>query len=204
MTIQDVITNDLIQDIRTGTAADNSVEMIGFSGDIFPNHEYSNCNRSWFGFNFSAYSNCNSVLEFGAWKDGFRSLTRIVLESKSAETKYFGVSDVDVSHINNGVDAFAIQRGMASYGDIVGLASSNGVASFDVIIFETQSSINQMLEFWTYTSLLAPGGLIVVHDVHYHPGPKTLIENLATDKFNVEIRCTDKIMDYGIAFITRK
>jgi hypothetical protein len=204
MTIQDVIDNDLIQDIRTGTAADDSVEMIGFSGDIFPNHEYSNCNRSWFGFTFNAYNNCNSVLEFGAWKDGFRSLTRIVLESKSSETKYFGVSDVDVSHINNGVDAFAIQRDLNSYGDIVGVASSEGVTSFDVIIFETQSSINQMLEFWTYTSLLASGGLIVVHDVHYHPGPKTLIENLATDKFNVDIRCTDKIMDYGIAFITRK
>jgi hypothetical protein len=204
MTIQDVIDNDLIQDIRTGTAADDSVELIGFSGDIFPNHEYSNCNRSWFGFTFNAYSNCNSVLEFGAWKDGFRSLTRIVLESKSSETKYFGVSDVDLSHVNNDVDAFAIQRGMASYGDIVGLASSDGVTSFDVIIFETQSSINQMLEFWTYTSLLAPGGMIVVHDVHYHSGPKILVENLNPDKFNVEIRCTDKIMDYGIAFITRK
>ena len=91
-----------------------------------------------------------------------------------------------------------------SYGDIVGVASSNGVTSFDVIIFETQSSINQMLEFWTYTSLLAPGGLIVVHDVHYHPGPKALIENLDPDKFDVDIRCTNKVMDYGIAFITRK
>jgi hypothetical protein len=89
MTIQDVIANDLIQDIRTGTAADDSVEMIGFSGGIFPNHEYSNCNRSWFGFTFNAYTNCSSVLEFGTWKDGFRSLTRIVLENKSAETKFF-------------------------------------------------------------------------------------------------------------------
>jgi len=204
MTIQDVIDNDLIQDIRTETAADDSIEMIGFSGDVFPNHEYSNCNRSWFGFNFSGYSNCNSVLEFGTWKDGFRSLTRIVLESKSASTKFFGVSDVDVSHVNNDADAFAIQRDTASYGDIIDLASSNGVTSFDVIIFETQSSINQMLEFWTYTSLLSPGGMIVVHDVHYHSGPKTLVENLDPDKFKVEIRCTDKIMDYGIAFITRK
>ena len=204
MTIQDVIDNDLIQDIRTGTAADDSVEMIGFPGDVFPNHEYSNCNRSWFGFTFNAYANCNSVLEFGTWKDGFRSLTRIILESKSASTKYFGVSDVDVSHVNNDVDAFTIQRDFTSYGEIVDLASSKGVTSFDVIVFETQSSINQMLEFWTYTSLLAPGGLIVVHDVHYHPGPKTMVENLDPNKFNVEIRCTDKIMDYGIAFITRK
>lgn len=204
MTIQDVIDNDLIQDIRTGTAADDSVDMIGFSGEILPGHEYSNCNRSWFGFNFNAYSSCNSVLEFGAWKDGFRSLTRIILESKSSETKYFGVSDVDASHINNDLDTFTIQRDLNSYGDIVDLASSNGVTSFDVIIFETQSSINQMLQFWTYTSLLAPGGMIVVHDVHYHAGPKTLVENLDPDKFDVVIRCTDKIMDYGIAFITRK
>ena len=204
MTIQDVIDNDLIQDIRTGTAADDSVELVGFSGGVFPNHEYSNCNRSWFGFTFSSYINCNSVLEFGTWKDGFRSLTRIVLENKSAETKYFGVSDVDVSHVNNDIDVFAIQRDLASYGDVVDLAASKGVTSFDLIMFETQSSINGMLEFWTYTSLLAPGGLIVVHDVHYHPGPKTLIENLDPAKFDVEIRCTDKIMDYGIAFITRK
>ena len=204
MTIQDVIDNDLIQDIRTGTASDDSVEMIDFPGAVMPNFEYSNCNRSWFGFNFSSYINCNSVLEFGTWKDGFRSLTRIVLESKSPETKYFGVSDVDVSHVNNDIDVFAIQRDLASYGDVVDLAASKGVTSFDLIMFETQSSINKMLEFWTYTSLLAPGGMIVVHDVHYHSGPKTLVENLDPNKFNVEIRCTDKIMDYGIAFITRK
>ena len=79
-----------------------------------------------------------------------------------------------------------------------------GVTSFDVIIFEAQSSINDMLNIWTYTSLLAPGGMIVVHDVHYHPGPKTLVENLDPNKFSVEIRCVDKVMDYGIAFITRK
>ena len=41
MTIQDVIDNDLIQDIRTGTASDDSVEMIDFPGAVMPNFEYS-------------------------------------------------------------------------------------------------------------------------------------------------------------------
>jgi hypothetical protein len=27
---------------------------------------------------------------------------------------------------------------------------------------------------------------------------------LDPDKFTVDIRCTDKVMDYGLAFITRK
>ncbi len=45
MTIQDVIDNDLTTDIRTGTAADDSVEMIDFPGSVLPNFEYSNCNR---------------------------------------------------------------------------------------------------------------------------------------------------------------
>jgi hypothetical protein len=63
MTIQDVIDNDLTNDIRTGTAADDSVEMIDFPGSVLPNFEYSNCNRSWFGFNFELYSQSSSVLE---------------------------------------------------------------------------------------------------------------------------------------------
>jgi hypothetical protein len=204
MTIQDVIDNDLTKDIRTGTAADDSVEMIDFPGSVLPNFEYSNCNRSWFGFNFNDYSQCNSVLEFGAWKDGFRSATRIILEMKSADTKYFGVSDVDIAHLDNGNDVNAIQRNEADYGDIISLASSKGVSSFDVIIFDAEASINKMLELWTYTSLLSPGGMVVLHDVHYHSGPKTFIENLDPDKFLIEIRCVDKIMDYGIAFIKRK
>ena len=204
MTIQDVIDNDLIQDIRTGTAADDSVEMIDFPGSVLPNFEYSNCNRSWFGFNFEPYSHCFSVLEFGAWRDGFRSATRIILEGKSVDTKYFGVSEVDISHLDNGDDVNAIQRVQSSYSDILGVASAKGVTAFDVIIFDVEASVNQMLEFWTITSLLAPGGMIVVHDVHYHPGPKTLVENLDPDKFLVETRCTDKLMDYGIAFIKRK
>ncbi len=204
MTIQDVIDNDLTNDIRTGTAADDSVEMIDFPGSVLPNFEYSNCNRSWFGFNFNEYSQCNSVLEFGAWKDGFRSATRIILETKSIDTKYFGVSEIDITHLDNGTDVNVILRNQEDYGDIISLASSKGVTSFDVIIFDIQASVNQMLEFWTYTSLLSPGGLIIVHDVHYHPGPKTLVENLDTDKFLVEMRCVDKIMDYGLAFIKRK
>ena len=204
MTIQDVIDNDLTKDIRTGTAADDSVEMINFPGTVLPNFEYSNCNRSWFGFNFEPYNHCFSVLEFGAWKDGFRSATRIIIESKSADTKYFGVSEVDITDLNNGNDINTIQRNQADYGDIVSLASSKGVTSFDVIIFDAEASINQMLELWTNTSLLSPGGMIVLHDVHYHPGPKKLVENLDPNKFDIEIRCIDKIMDYGIAFIKRK
>lgn len=204
MTIQDVIDNDLIQDIRTGTAADDSVEMIDFAGSVLPNFEYSNCNRSWFGFNFEEYNTCNSVLEFGAWKDGYRSATRIILEQKSTSTKYFGVSEVDVSHLNNDNDVNTIQRTESNYIDILDVASAKGVTSFNVIIFDVEASVNQMLEFWTVTSLLAPGGMIVLHDVHYHPGPKTLLENLDPDKFEIVTRCTDKIMDYGISFIKRK
>ncbi len=204
MTIQDVIDNDLTNDIRTGTASDDSVEMIDFPGPVLPNFEYSNCNRSWFGFNFNEYSYTSSILEFGSWKDGFRSATRIILEMKSADTKYFGVSEVDITHLDNGVDVNTIQRDQSDYGDIISLASSKGVTSFNVIIFDVGASINEMLSLWTYTSLLAPGGMVVVHDVHYHPGPKTLVENLDPDKFTVEIRCVDKIMDYGIAFIKRK
>ena len=204
MTIQDVIDNDLIQDIRTGTAADDSTDLINFTGDVFPNFEYSNCNRSWFGFNFEPYNHCFSVLEFGAWKDGFRSATRIIMEQKSANTKYFGVSTVDITALNNNNDIFTLQRDIANYGEIVNLAYAKNVTAFDVILFDVEGSINQMLDFWTYTSLLAPGGLIVLHDVHYHPGPKALIENLDPNKFNIEVRCCDKKMDYGIAFITRK
>ena len=204
MTIQDVIDNDLIQDIRTGTAADDSTEMIDFPGSVLPNFEYSNCNRSWFGFKFEPYSNCFSVLELGAWKDGFRSATRIILESKSVGTKYFGVSEVDITHLDNGDDVNTIQRTQSNYSDILSIASAKNVSAFDMIIFDVEASVNQMLELWTLTDLLSPGGMVVVHDVHYHPGPKTLIENLDPDKFDIELRCCDKIMDYGIAFIKRK
>ena len=146
MTIQDVIDNDLVQDIRTGTAADDSTEMIDFPGDVYPNFEYSNCNRSWLGFKFEPYSYCNSVLEFGAWRDGFRSATRIILEGKSQGTKYFGVSEVDVSHLNNEIDVFTRQRDLLYYEDIISLANTKGVTGFDVIIFDIEASVNQMLK----------------------------------------------------------
>ena len=204
MTIQDVIDNDLVQDIRTGTAADDVVEMIGFDSDVLPNFEYSNCNRSWFGFHFEPYNTCNSVLEFGAWKDGFRSATRIMLEQKSPSTKYFGVSEVDITHLDNAGDIRAIQRNLADYGDILTLANNNAVSSFDWIHFDVEASINKMLELWTYTEFLAPGGTIVLHDVHYHSGPKTLLENLDPDKFDITVRCCEKRFDYGLAFIKRK
>ena len=48
MTIQDVIDNDLTNDIRTGTAADDSVEMIDFPGSVLPNFEYKYYKNSGF------------------------------------------------------------------------------------------------------------------------------------------------------------
>ena len=207
MTIEDIIANDLVEDIRTGTALDDSKELIGFVGDVLPNIEFSICNRSMLGFEFeqpTTNPNC-AILEIGVWKDGYKSATNIFWKSKQASSFYFGLDAEDKTSLSNpSANIYILQKDLASLQDVKAFAMSKDISQFDFIMFDQEYSVNEMLEAWRITEHLAPGGTIAVHDVHYHPGPKKLVEALDPDKFDVKITCTHKIMDYGLAFIKRK
>ncbi len=207
MTIDDIIANDLVEDIRTGTALDDSKELIDFTGDVLPNIEFSICNRSMLGFEFeqpSTNPNC-AILEIGVWKDDFKSSTNIFWKSKQSSSFYFGVDSIDKTSLSNpAANIFVLQKDLSNLQDVIAFAASKDVNQFDFILFDQEYSVNEMLEAWRITEYLAPGGIIAVHDVHYHPGPKKLVEALDPGKFDVKIQCTHKIMDYGLAFIKRK
>jgi hypothetical protein len=207
MTIDDIIANDLIEDIRTGSALDDSKDLIDFTGSILPTIEFSTCNRSMLGFEFeqpSANPNC-AILEIGVWKDDFKSSTNIFWKSKHSSSFYFGVDSTDKTSLSNpAANIFVLQKDLSNLQDVIAFAASKDVNRFDFIMFDQEYSVNEMLEAWKITEYLAPGGTIAVHDVHYHPGPKKLVEALDPNKFDVKIVCTHKIMDYGLAFIKRK
>lgn len=207
MTIDEIIANDLVEDIRTGTALDDSKELIGFTGDVLPNIEFSTCNRSMLGFEFeqpSTNPNC-AILEVGVWRDEYKSSTNIIWKAKQPTSYYFGVDSEDKTYLTNvSSNIFVLHKDLANLSDVVAFAKSKDINQFDFILFDQEYSVNEMLEAWKLTEFLATGGTIAIHDVHYHPGPKKLVEALDPSKFDVRVVCTHHVMDYGIAFIKKK
>ncbi len=71
----------------------------------------------------------------------------------------------------------------------------------DFVFIDGWHSINQILQDWEYTKLLAPGGVVGIHDTTGHPGPWFLINNLNPSRWQVEPNlCPD---DYGLGYCRR-
>jgi hypothetical protein len=51
---------------------------------------------------------------------------------------------------------------------------------------------------WMYSDLVDVGGVVVLHDTNYHPGPTLLVDAIDTSIYNVEKHCITDI-DWGLA-----
>jgi predicted O-methyltransferase YrrM len=199
---------DLIKDIRTGTAFDNDDgNQRGMIVREFPYSEYgetSPCNKSALLDRFlRVRDNARAVMEIGVCRNGRDSFTHTFLNNKKQETIYVGIDIEDKSFLNNTEqNIFTIRASSSNVEENIEKIKSFGVEQFDFIFIDGWHSINQCLIDWEYTQLLSPIGIVAFHDVSEHPGPYTFIKHLNKDIWQVEENvCLD---DWGIGFAWKK
>jgi len=199
---------DLIKDIRTGTAWDDSDGNEGNrisreSVSTYTHREVTDCNRHALTEKFlTVRDNARAVMEIGVCRNQEESFTYCFLNNKKLETIYIGIDMEDKSFLNDsGKNIYTIQRTSSDVDSNIEQMKSLGITELDFILIDGLHSINQVLIDWEYTRLLSPNGIVAFHDVSEHPGPYEFIRNLNTDIWNTEILCKT---DWGIGFSWKK
>lgn len=200
ITIDEIVKRDLTKEIRTFSAKDDEdwdsdIPMKGIT-------VVSECNREYMLKYFNMIDDCKSILEIGV-NDYPGCLSRVLIDNKRTETTYLGVDINLVPFTDRSKNQFGIQTDSANYEQIMSFANSEGIFSFDFIFIDGWHSVNQVLKEWRFVEHLNKGGIVAMHDTNYHPGPKLFIENLNTERYILDVLCTNSD-DYGISFVRLK
>jgi hypothetical protein len=140
-----------------------------------------------------------SILEIGVNQFGF---TKTWLDNKKDDTTYVGIDVGDRSYLNDPDKlTWTIQDTSSNYDGNVAKFNSFGITEFDFIYIDGYHSINQVLDDWEYTKLLAPGGIVGFHDTNYHPGPHLFTTAINRDKWEVEDVSPKN--DWGVVFVRK-
>lgn len=162
--------------------------------------EMSDCNLAAIREKFALVrNNCPAILEIGISRNKEHSACHIFFKDKLPETKYVGIDIDDREYLVNSEENIHVIR--ASSSDVesnMAKFRELGIESFGFIFIDGWHSINQVLTDWEYTRMLAPGGIVAMHDTSEHPGPYLFIKALNKQKWIVQENACPT--DCGIGF----
>jgi len=200
---------DLVCDIRTFTEYD---DLDYDQNDFFKNYissdnckEVTECNRSNLLDQFLKVKDyAKAILEIGVARNDEESFVHVLTSNKRHETIYIGLNHEDRSFIRDpDNNIHTIQNNSLYIDENMNMFNEFwGIKKFDFIFIDGWHSINQVLSDWEYTKLLAPNGIVGLHDTTCHPGPNKFINNLDKTRWDViENACPQ---DWGIGFARKK
>jgi hypothetical protein len=207
--------SDLISEIRTGTDFDDNqgamehpygygYKGIDENGNEIYDVEFSYCNRYHLLEQFNKVRNhAKAILEIGVGRNGEGSSCYVFITNKKKETIYIGIDLSDKTFLNDQENnVYTIQNDSINYDENLKIFKQIGVEKFDFIHIDGMHTINGMIWDWEYTNLLSDNGIVAIHDVSDHYGPRRFVENIDTSKWNVIFNACPE--DHGIAFAWMK
>lgn len=158
------------------------------------------------------------VVEIGVGETETSS-TRLLLSMLPAGGTYVGIDLHDKDRgdnvtrwttYGNGKSAF-FQSDSGDFDTVVDWLRGLRCLPIDLLFIDGKHSVSQCLADWRYARCVRPGGVVVLHDVNYHPGPRLLME--AVDRILFDVvdlfpptdaeRNPNLGTDYGMALLQR-
>jgi hypothetical protein len=139
-----------------------------------------------------------NIMEIGINRNGPRSFTHILL-NKHADAKYLGIDIDDRSSLNNPTLNINTLRTDSSNQDLVRNTLNNlGMKQLSILFIDGWHSVNMCINDWKYSDLVVPGGYVIFHDVHMHPGPNVFMDAIDPTKYSVSVPLKNQPGHYGI------
>lgn len=204
--------SDLKYDIKTHTEKDNIDDPVGYGTPYSeklkipnPYQEFSECNHE--NLKKAIYS-CGVApkffLEIGVNRNDLKSSTQTIFRCLPTDGVYLGVDIDDRSYLNNESRGIhTIRTNSSNFELVVSTLQKLNVSSLDFILIDGWHSINQVLDDWEYTNILAPHGVVAFHDTTSHPGPNAFINALNTDKWEVVANTCGDDFGFGYCYLKR-
>ncbi len=143
------------------------------------------------------------IVEIGVNRNPLKdSSTAIFLNHKRPETVYIGVDLQNKTHLNDPAKKIYTVKASSSRKDLVfHLMDSLKLEWIDFLFIDGWHSVDQVINDWTYTQRLAPKGIVGMHDVSVHPGPKLVFDAIDEKAWNKDLYERDD--DWGIGIVRR-
>lgn len=169
---------------------------------------FSPNNRKYLLEYLNKLKNCNTIVEIGVENNVDKNLTSTstILKTKNNSTIYVGIDLENKSHLdNNEKNIFTLQSPSENIEKVVSFIKSKNIEKIDFLFIDGWHSINQcIIEFEGYSPLLSEDGIIGVHDINHHPGPRWLMENIDKSIWEIAEYPGNLDSDFGIGFIWKK
>lgn len=145
-----------------------------------------------------------NIMEIGVNRAGDNSFTKILIDTKHNESKYLGVDIEDKSRLNAPLkNIMTYQIDSSKQVDVRKKLESLSMAHLNILLIDGWHSVNMAVNDWKYSDLVVSGGYVIIHDVHWHPGPRMLIEAIDKTKYDVQIPTKFRSKHYGIGIIKK-
>lgn len=143
---------------------------------------------------------------------GVHDAGTFLMREKNRNAVYLGIDTQDRSSLNDyrrliytlQIDSREIKYVCIILDNVLKkIGFERGDLNIDLLFIDGFHSVTQCINDWMYSSLVAPGGVVILHDTNYHPGPIALFEAIDERLWEKEKLCLDPD-DYGIAVIRRR
>lgn len=203
--IDQIIKENFTQDFRTKTPYDDTDSPERFPlPDKWDGREFSACNQAALSAVLCPLMP-SVVVEIGVArletsKYEYTS-TREILNHKSPDCIYVGIDIENREFVRiYAPNTYTFQIDSTKTEAIILELQRSGIKHIDLLMIDGWHSINTVIQEFAYTDLIPVGGVVVLHDVNLHPGPKNAVQYANPEKWKVEKYCPD---DWGIAVLTK-
>lgn len=136
----------------------------------------------------------HSILEIGVNRSREESSTRVILDNKPDNVKYFGIdlAEHNLSMLRDeSKNVFCLATNSSNYEEIMNFCKSKGTDSFSLVFIDGWHSVNQCCDDWRFVKNLEVGGYALGHDTNSHPGPSCLYEAIDEEVFQKKKHFTE-------------
>lgn len=141
-----------------------------------------------------------NIMEIGVSRFPETSFTKVLLETKHPKSKYLGVDLDDKTSLNDdSKHIYTIKTSSEEQEIVRKKLESLNMTNLSILLIDGYHSVDIAFNDWKYTDLLVKGGYVLIHDVHWHPGPRMLVEAIDETKYDVHVQTKFSSRHYGLA-----
>jgi len=163
---------------------------------------FTECNVKVLKDTYNLCSDVKTILEIGILKpvnENDMSTTKVLHSLKSNDVLYLGVDkrSTTMKSENHRMNIYCVQTCSSNKEIVLRRMKELGSETIDVLIIDGWHSVKMTVNDWEYVNHLSPGGMVVIHDTNWHPGPITVFDAIDETMFKKKKYCKGKA-DWGI------
>lgn len=145
-----------------------------------------------------------TILEIGIGREDrfLNTSTSVLAGFKHFNIRYIGIDNANRAYVEKlGIPNIVLLEELSE--NALKTLRNWGV-EVELLHIDGGHSVNNILVDWEFSEFVKDTGIIVLHDIKAHPGPKLLVDAIDRDIYTVHKMFLDDPKDFGMAVVYKK